>query len=198
VSAAEERRDDRPGSRRQGPDLRRPGCRDRGAGRRLLPARRQGPRRSDRGRFAASQRTDRNHPDLAQLGAGEGPRTIEVGKGVQRGHKAPTSNGIVLALSCAAQFMIVLDSYEVAMRKLAQTTFVTQDGVIGDGPSWTAPHASPEYRAPRSWCAWPRSVRTDRPASSSARTARCPGSGQVGRPTTWPAQPGYPTNGNRR
>jgi NAD(P)-dependent dehydrogenase (short-subunit alcohol dehydrogenase family) len=37
-----------------------------------------------------------------------------------------------------------------------------------------------------------------RPAGSSARTARCPGSGQVSRPTTWPAQPGYPTNGNRR
>jgi hypothetical protein len=40
--------------------------------------------------------------------------------------KAPTSNGIVLALSCAAQFMVVLDSSEVAMKKLAQTTLVTQ------------------------------------------------------------------------
>jgi NAD(P)-dependent dehydrogenase (short-subunit alcohol dehydrogenase family) len=37
-----------------------------------------------------------------------------------------------------------------------------------------------------------------RPAGSSARTARCPGSGQAGGPTTRPAQPGYPTNGNRR
>lgn len=35
--------------------------------------------------------------------------------------KAPTSNGIVPALSCAAPFMVVLDSYQVAMSKLAQT-----------------------------------------------------------------------------
>jgi hypothetical protein len=40
--------------------------------------------------------------------------------------RAPTNNGVVLARSCAAQFMVVLDSYEVAMSKLAQTTFVTQ------------------------------------------------------------------------
>jgi YCII-related domain len=39
---------------------------------------------------------------------------------------APTINGVVLALSSAAQFMVVLDGSEVAMRKLAQTTFVTQ------------------------------------------------------------------------
>jgi hypothetical protein len=58
---------------------------------------------------------------------------------------APISNGIILALSCAAQFMVVLDSYQVAMSKLAQTRFVTQDGVISDRPSWTPP-ASPESR----------------------------------------------------
>jgi len=60
--------------------------------------------------------------------------------------KAPTSNGIVLALLCAAQCMVALDSYEVAMSKLGPTTFVTQDGVLGDRPSSTTPHASPEYR----------------------------------------------------
>jgi hypothetical protein len=71
---------------------------------------------------------------------------IEIAKESSVATKAPTSNGIVLALSCAAQFMVVLDSYEVAMSKLAQTRFVTQDGVIGDRPSWTTPHASPEYK----------------------------------------------------
>jgi hypothetical protein len=60
--------------------------------------------------------------------------------------KAPTSNGIVLALSCAAPCMVVLDSHEVAISKLAQTRFVTQDGVLGDRPSSTTPHASPECR----------------------------------------------------
>jgi hypothetical protein len=42
--------------------------------------------------------------------------------------------------------MVALDSYEVAMSKLGPTTFVAQDGVIGDRPSSTTPHASPEYR----------------------------------------------------
>jgi hypothetical protein len=65
--------------------------------------------------------------------------------------KAHTSNGIVLALSCAAPFMVVLDRYEVAMSKLAQTTFVTQDGVIGDRRSSTTPHASPESRRTHPW-----------------------------------------------
>jgi hypothetical protein len=70
----------------------------------------------------------------------------EVGKGAQRGNQGTHYQRIVLVLSCAAQFMVVLGSYEVAMSKLAQTTFVTQDGVIGDRPSSTAPHASPEYK----------------------------------------------------
>src|SRR5260370_33840580 len=37
ASTADERRDDRPGSRRQGPDFWRPGCGDQGADRRRLP-----------------------------------------------------------------------------------------------------------------------------------------------------------------
>jgi hypothetical protein len=46
---------------------------------------------------------------------------IELAKELSVATKAPTSNGIVPALSCAAPFMVVLDSYQVAMSKLAQT-----------------------------------------------------------------------------